>query len=423
MKLIKQFLIAMSLITCGQLHSQTLICTNGGFENGGTGYSFAEDIIEFDPVDCDFDYSLLTGYSLTTVNDFIARMTLVDNNTSIANGNDPTMYSLPSPVSIPRVNTDSLAMKLGSESFRLHAAGLRKKFEVYEEEVTFSYSLIMRTLNSYGPSDTTLKPHFRARLYNSSGGVIDEICIEADPTNALFSVVYDTTADPNETMPYLYTGWQCATLSTSPAIDGDDLILEILVTDSYSEPLAFGTVYIDDICNVPCCPECPDIEIDVPVGDSSHEAAETCLNLYNTVNDEAIVDYHAGFEVVMLPGEPLDPSAVPGFESLYGSDGYYHIEECHDTAEPEERQNMFIEQGGTGSLQIFPNPANGELNIVSGTNMVSLTLVGLDGKAIIAKQLDGKNDKLDLNGIAQGVYILTVETTNGSITSHKIIKE
>ena len=419
MKLIRQFIITVSLITYSGLYSQeVLICDNGGFESGGTEYTFWYETI-FTSVDCNFDQTTMNTYTLTFINDFslLTEMTLVDNDVTISNGNDPAMYALSIP--IPRVNNDTLAMKLGNDEGRNDVAGLRKEFNVYEDVISFSYSLIMRTYSSLA---STARPRFRARLYDNSGSVLDELCIEADPSDTdMFNIVYDS-GDIDEEEPYLYTGWRCASLNVPLSVsEGDLLTLEILTIDG-AAGFPFATAYIDDICNIPCCQECPDIEIDVPTGNSSHEAAETCLNLYNTVNDEAIVDYHAGFEVVMLPGEPLDPTAVPGFESLYGSDGYYHIKDCDVISEPEERQNMFIEQDGTGSLQIYPNPANSELNIVSGTDMVSLTLVALDGKVIIAKQLDGKNHKLDLNGIAQGVYILTVETGDGAMTSQKVIK-
>lgn len=393
------------------------ICDNGGFESGYNHYDFQyANLIAPLPFDCNFNSSLVPSYTgmASLVNTFANPVTLVDGDTSVSGGYDPSLAAYS--VYVNRVYEGEYAIKLNDEVADNSVTIMSKLFTVKEDIVTYNFSIIAEYT-----SLSSEQPHFIVRLYNSSNVEIAENCIQIDSSNPTFF-----TTSSNE---LLYTGWRCGELSTALAEEDETLRLEFIMMDDGKGPPvnSFATVYIDDICNIPCCPECPDMTIDVGVSD--HQDAEVCIHAYNTIGGSAIADYHAGFEVVLLPGTSADPNAVPGFESLYGSDGYYHILGCDGVSEPEERRKMNIEKAETygNNLKIYPNPTNSELNILSGNSDIrAISLMALDGKVVFVKQAEEVNTKdyrLDMSGMSQGVYILSVETKDGAVTTHKIIRE
>lgn len=399
------------------------ICDNGGFELGNiTNYSFnsSSSFSNFpvpSNIDCNYITSTLPPYVPTTLNDFsyFNYATLVNDDVLISGGFDPVLHSLPTPVNIPRVNTGTYAMKLNNDIGRHNFTSMSKAFHVYEDFISYSYSLIMYNYNNSAVN----QPHFIVRLYDEMNVIVNENCIVADVTNPLFSTVYG--GDPNT--PILYTGWQCNTLSTKNAIPGSLYRLEFLITDgALPFDASYGTVYIDDICNVACptCEYCVTINTDVLSG-VDNQQAENCINADNTITAGASASYHAGHEVVLRPG----------FEALYGSKDRFYIEGCSGefglrTAGIPEVNHTEIADMSVNEMQVYPNPTNGELNIIAGDVAInSINVTGLDGKTIHVNQQGDMvtgNFKLDMGSVSKGIYLLTVEKKNGEIITQKIIK-
>lgn len=67
---------------------------------------------------------------------------------------------------------------------------------------------------------------------------------------------------------------------------------------------------------------------------------------------------------------------------------------------------------------VYPNPTNGDLNIQSSENIKKIILYSLDGRALS----ETENTFLQIDALPSGVYILSLETEDGSIGIKKIIK-
>ena len=73
-------------------------------------------------------------------------------------------------------------------------------------------------------------------------------------------------------------------------------------------------------------------------------------------------------------------------------------------------------------ISIYPNPVNDELQIVSQSEIKSVTLSGLSGNSIqLLSNISEYNLKLDTRTLVPGVYMLKVETSKG-IVIRKLIK-
>ena len=74
------------------------------------------------------------------------------------------------------------------------------------------------------------------------------------------------------------------------------------------------------------------------------------------------------------------------------------------------------------STQIFPNPANNKLNIVSyGVNMTQIDIYSLDGKLIFRKDSNSNSDKIDVSSLQSGIYILSINSNNYQVKRKFIV--
>ncbi|GGG59258.1 T9SS type A sorting domain-containing protein [Bizionia arctica] len=79
-----------------------------------------------------------------------------------------------------------------------------------------------------------------------------------------------------------------------------------------------------------------------------------------------------------------------------------------------------IEEFGLNSLSIFPNPVNNVINIESpnAIKVNNAIIYSITGQVVLEVQ---NRTKLDVSNLNSGIYLLKIETDNGSIT-RKIIK-
>lgn len=72
------------------------------------------------------------------------------------------------------------------------------------------------------------------------------------------------------------------------------------------------------------------------------------------------------------------------------------------------------------AVSVYPNPTKGQVNIVSKSDVKSILLVDMNGRAV--KSFENIK-QIDLSGLAKGVYILNITLADGQRTSSKLIKE
>ncbi|MDI1234744.1 MAG: T9SS type A sorting domain-containing protein [bacterium] len=68
---------------------------------------------------------------------------------------------------------------------------------------------------------------------------------------------------------------------------------------------------------------------------------------------------------------------------------------------------------------IYPNPANGSVNISSNETISNIELIDITGAST---KLIANNNMIDISNLASGIYILNIQTKSG-ISSHKLVKE
>ena len=424
------FQIGFLLIAGIAVGQNVYVCDNGGFEQNTVGYSFdSRDSNStngyLNSMLCNMNITDFASINVSSNNFMVAYASLVDNDNSIINGFEPILYSSTPAVYIPRVNEEDMAIRLNDTMFQ-SVTRMNKIFEVNSNTVTYSYLFIAHSI--LGGEEK--QAHFTATVYDENDDIISQNCIWADETNTnLFSsTLYAQSGftPPDSDDILLYTGWRSTALSLEGTNIGDIVRLEFVVTDPV-DIHKFGIVYIDNICE---CSNCPTLNTDVGTNQVDLMQAVTCINAYNIIQSDATgAIYHAGEEVVLHNG----------FEALYGSTDHFYIEGCTD--EYAYRQAATDNQGkdvqkpsntisntanGVQEFKVYPNPAQNVITIetVQDVAITKASLYSIDGKLILqtVPNDNTETNTIDISSVSKGIYVLSVETNDGRVTSAKVVK-
>src|SRR5690606_29923150 len=78
-----------------------------------------------------------------------------------------------------------------------------------------------------------------------------------------------------------------------------------------------------------------------------------------------------------------------------------------------------------GEISIFPNPTSGAIEIrYDGMNAERISIADASGRLVLAKDIRGDRGRtqLDLSGLSEGVYMLTLEAAEGRIVRRLIVQ-
>lgn len=75
-------------------------------------------------------------------------------------------------------------------------------------------------------------------------------------------------------------------------------------------------------------------------------------------------------------------------------------------------------------LSIFPNPVETDLNIEAGAEILNASIYNMSGRCMISKTANGATSiAIDCSSLADGLYLLSVQLSDGSRAIEKIIKK
>jgi hypothetical protein len=113
----------------------------------------------------------------------------------------------------------------------------------------------------------------------------------------------------------------------------------------------------------------------------------------------------------------IDNVKITGFTSL--TDGEELVIKEIRTIENKGIENMLT---GSDEIRIYPNPASSILNIsMPGNQSAEIYLYNLSGKVVYHEITTDAEKTIDLTELTEGLYILSVSTTNTYFTK-KVIK-
>lgn len=73
------------------------------------------------------------------------------------------------------------------------------------------------------------------------------------------------------------------------------------------------------------------------------------------------------------------------------------------------------------TLSVFPNPAMNELTIQSNRPLAKLELASVTGQVVLSQSISGTQHELDVSGLANGVYVVSIHRADQNVTRKKIV--
>ncbi|MFZ4707532.1 MAG: T9SS type A sorting domain-containing protein, partial [Bacteroidales bacterium] len=72
------------------------------------------------------------------------------------------------------------------------------------------------------------------------------------------------------------------------------------------------------------------------------------------------------------------------------------------------------------NVQVYPNPAKDVINVVSDLNVKNITLVNYVGQMVYNQNVNGNSFQINVSGLGTGMYVVRIETIDGSIITKRI---
>jgi hypothetical protein len=112
----------------------------------------------------------------------------------------------------------------------------------------------------------------------------------------------------------------------------------------------------------------------------------------------------------------LDKS-YPNYDGLFAVNGVSMVKDI--SMEVTSVNDMF----SIHSVNIFPNPARGLVNLASDLDMRGVTILNHAGQKILERKIVGRACQIDISMFATGMYFVQIETADGNIFTKRTIFE
>lgn len=87
-----------------------------------------------------------------------------------------------------------------------------------------------------------------------------------------------------------------------------------------------------------------------------------------------------------------------------------------------ERNLLGVDESETSVIQLYPNPANGTVNITTETVASSVSIYTISGEEVLSLIPESTSLSLDVSNWASGVYTVKIVNTDGSTTARLVVE-
>ncbi len=81
------------------------------------------------------------------------------------------------------------------------------------------------------------------------------------------------------------------------------------------------------------------------------------------------------------------------------------------------------EQFSPRAYKLFPNPSSGRVTLTVPANQgnSALTLYTVNGAKLLTRNISGLENSIHIDGLKQGIYLLKINSDDGSVTQKLIV--
>jgi Secretion system C-terminal sorting domain len=175
--------------------------------------------------------------------------------------------------------------------------------------------------------------------------------------------------------------------------------------------------------------ECPEYLFDNEnvANGQIQESRQIAIRATNLLSNGARLQYHAGNFIELLP--TVNSLTDIGFEAVYGSEFEADIKPCGTpfsyrlSSDNGPGDDLDIKSQPSGRINVYPNPTNKVITISYDDALLeTISIYSMDGKLMMKQQLNSNTNDADVSGYANGIYLISVQTTDGKILKSKFVK-
>ena len=75
------------------------------------------------------------------------------------------------------------------------------------------------------------------------------------------------------------------------------------------------------------------------------------------------------------------------------------------------------------NVTIYPNPNKGEFSVTNSSDIINLNITDVQGKVVHSmNDINLNNVEIDITDLEKGMYLINVETVNGTVTETVVVK-
>lgn len=172
---------------------------------------------------------------------------------------------------------------------------------------------------------------------------------------------------------------------------------------------------IPSLENVNTCPNT--LDINYPITASENFQAGLSITASSVINNGLIVNYKAGQNITLNPGFSAEATGASLFHAYIGPcDGIASFTRNNNSSENYSKETKV---SITSEVKIYPNPASDYITINTGNEqLVSWEMYDMSGKSV----LRGNSEKIDVQNILKGSYLLKINLEKKQISKIVMIK-
>ena len=151
-----------------------------------------------------------------------------------------------------------------------------------------------------------------------------------------------------------------------------------------------------------------------------YEITQTIVNSNGTDGVQAV-------QTLAVPATALNGTTRLRVKKIFGTTNF--LNPCLGASFGQAEDYSLVVSGSAAvsnankaQAKVYPNPVVDVLNVESASKVISLSVYDLSGKAVSSHTLNAVKSQVNLSKLAPGVYIVNIETENGT-QSVKIVKK
>jgi hypothetical protein len=153
----------------------------------------------------------------------------------------------------------------------------------------------------------------------------------------------------------------------------------------------------------------------------------TTINTSVNVSGATLTAAQAGAQYIWIDCETETPIAGENGQSYTATaNGNYKVQVtlngCVETSECESVTGLSISEQQSSMIAVYPNPVKDYLYITIPEGATQVLVTTLTGEQVLQLSSEDSNFKLDVKELSQGMYLMSIQLSNG-IQTQRFIKE